>query len=123
MANEHSQDFAGYPNSLVNKAYVVYYRAIAKNKEIAFDPFTIIMIIQLIIALIKLYQTCHKNNTQTLDMMRYPNIFERRILRKEINKLMDAGFKLRREDLENGLKELAFTLRPQDLKKLFEDVK
>lgn len=81
----------GAAEPLVGIAERINKEAKAENENFAFDPFTIIAIINVIIGLIRIIMECRKNREEAKGMIRKPGIIAKYIMKREIRKSFPAS--------------------------------
>ncbi len=57
--------------------------------QVALDPFTIGVIVQILIQAVKLYMECRKNSQETAEAMRSPGVLDRWRLRRLVRENLD----------------------------------
>jgi len=96
------------------------------DKTIAFDPFIILMIVQIIVSIVEFYfQHCKKTPSLTLSSMQNPGILERWHLRRIIrDHVADAEMNsFISPKLTDAYLKVAKTLTEEDVNQMFEEAK
>lgn len=90
------------------------------GKEVAFDPFTVIMIVGIIVNVISLLYKCYLNNNKIKEEIKNPNLATRVILARVIKKHC-KNYDIDQRKLRNIILKTDFT--DQELASLIEESK